>query len=221
MNTKIVLLLSLLFYASFTLSQEETKSFETKKWTVSSYFFSQTYIYQENDLPNLFTGISVKRYFGSVGVRLSYERMNNSKNYNYFFNDNSTFLGSENHLIENALKIGAEYRTTYYDFITFHLFADYIINSYKGGYNNYDTTFMIAKKADIKGQCQGAIIGMGFDILLSEHFSVGIETRLDVLFMNQQYFIRDYINKTTVEYMDSDFNLQLRLLGNLSLNYHF
>jgi hypothetical protein len=105
--------------------------------------------------------------------------------------------------------------------MTFHLFADYIINSYKGGYNNYDTTFLIAKKADIKGLCQGAIIGMGFDILLSEHFSVGIETRLDVLFMDQRYFIRDYINKTTVEYMDSDFNLQLRLLGNLSLNYHF
>ena len=220
MTKKLCVLIGLLITFQHVVSQEETEAFEPKNWTISSYLFSQPYVYQNNNFPTLFTGLSVKRYFGPVGLRLGYERIVNSGILNYT-GDSITITSEENFLRENAFRIGTEYRHTYYDIVSFHLFIDYIINPFNGKYDMFNKNEEKLVEADIKGVSQGAILGIGFDWILTEYLSIGIETRVDFLSNKHDLSIQNHEKGYSVNYIETTSDVQLKLLGNLTLNYHF
>ncbi len=213
----IILLISLCFK---TYSQEETEAFTPKDWTISSYLFSQPYVYQNNNFPTLFTGLSVKRYFGPIGLRLGYERIVNKGVLNYQ-GDSLSVTSEENFLTENAFRIGTEYRHTYYDIISFHLFLDYIINPFDGKYDMFNINQEKLVEANIDGLSQGVILGMGFDWILTEYLSLGLETRVDFLNNKHDLSIVNHEKGYSVNYIETTSDIQLKLLGNLTLNYHF
>lgn len=220
MLKKLFFLVILLAFCQSSFSQEETEAFEQENWTISSYLFSQPYVYQNNNFPTLFTGLSLKRYFGPVGVRLGYERIVN-KGFLIYQVDSTTSTSEENFLTENAFRIGTEYRHTYYDIISFHLFVDYLINPFDGKYDIFNQNEEKTVEADIKGVSQGIILGMGFDWILTEYLSLGIETRVDFLRNTHDLSIQNYEKGYSVNYIETTSDIQLKLLGNLTLNYHF
>ena len=52
-------------------------------------------------------------------------------------------------------------------------------------------------EASFSGIAQGGIIGIGFDCLLTEDFSIGFNSRLDFIATSQEYDIRNYSENYT------------------------
>ena len=213
----VFLILSICFNS---ISQGETEPYEHKKWMVKSILSSQPYVYKTNRvLPNFFTGIGVKRYFGNVGARFSFERIVNKDS------DEICLPYYTIHKVEgfeeNVFRFGTEYKNVYYDFMSLHFFVDYIFASFEGEtlIGRDDGSSQLYEKH--KGFTNGGIIGMGFDYLFSEHFSVGLETRIEILNNSGSIHRNNFIENYTVTYNNSTNEFNLKLLGNLSINYNF
>ena len=217
---KFLTIILVSFISLNSYSQGETEPYESKKWMVKSILFSQPFVYKpKNPLPNFFTGIGINRYFGDVGARFSFERMVN--NSTQLFHDSNTVATRLGNFEENVFRVGSEYKKNYYDFMSLHFFVDYIFTIFEGETNETTDLGIALYHQKVKGNTHGAVIGMGFDCLLSEHFSFGFETRFEILNNSGNYYRNNYLRNHSITYFDSNNELNLKLLGNLSLNYHF
>lgn len=213
----LFLILSICFNS---ISQGETEPYEHKKWMVKSILFSQPYVYRsDNMLPNFFTGIGAKRYFGEIGARFSFERMvNKSKSTLHIFDTIRTQVGG---FEENVFRLGTEYKKSYYDFLSLHFFVDYVFIIFEGETTTHTNFGDIEKHQKLRGYSNGGIIGMGFDYLISEHFSIGLETRVELLYNTGNYYLNNFKENYSVNSYSSNNEFNLKLLGNFSLNYNF
>ncbi len=214
----LLVLFSLLFLVNF--AQNETEKYETKNWTLSTNLVSQPYLFQpKNSLPNIFTGVGITRYFGKFGIRLNYQHYDNNKSDRFLLD--SVSVRENTFFRENALKLGVEYKKDYADILALRLFVDYAyipFTSESEIYENRENPIFLAKN---KGICHGAILGIGIDWKFSEHFSFGAETRLDFLYSEQNQKIENFSLGKSVEYQVSENTMNLKLIGNVSFNYHF
>ncbi len=212
------MIFSLLFLVNF--AQNETEKHETKNWTLSTNLVSQPYLFRpKNNLPNVFTGVGITKYFGKFGIRLNYQHYDNNKSDRFLLD--SVSVRENTFFRENALKLGVEYKKDYADILALRLFVDYAyipFNSESEIYEDRENPIFLAKN---KGICHGAILGVGMDWNFSEHFSFGAETRLDFLYSEQNQKIQNFSLGKTVEYQISENTMNLKLIGNVRFNYHF
>lgn len=201
-------------------SQTETEKLITKNWTISTNLISQPYLFlPKNRLPNVFTGVGITRYFGKIGVRLNYYHFDNNKSSLFLLDSN--LVNEHSFSRENVVKIGMEYKKNYADIIALRFFADYAYIPYTSESEIYEDRQTPILFNENKGICHGAIVGLGIDWKFSEHFSLGAETRIDFLFFEQNQKIQNFKNGNTVEYQVSANTMNLKLIGNVSFNYHF
>lgn len=218
-KTLIILLISCTTLAG--KSQADTVLHPHKKWTISTNVIGQPYIFNISDgIPNAFTGIGLKRYFGNIGIRVGYEFFDNNQTEDFIL-DSGVNTYEQKFVEEHAIRIGVEYKKNYSKLLALRIFADYALIPFTSQNTIYTTRATPILFAQIEGVSQGGILGLGIDWTINEHFSVGMESRLDVLFINQKQHIQNFVKNTEVEYNLKDENMQLKLIGNLSLNYHF
>ena len=203
------------------IKQTDTLSFKEKKWKLSTHLVSQPYIFNtDQGYPNLFTGIGITRKIGKFGVRL---------NYNYFDNDKSGpfTIDSVNSFEditftkEHALRLGIEYQANYSKMFSVLFFADYIFAPFNSNYTVFKGNEAPIISAETYGICNGATLGIGINFSFNEHISLSGETRLDFLSLQQNQEIKNYNNGTIVEYQTSQSTMNLKLIGTISINYHF
>lgn len=219
MKKNMLFFLALLF--SYTgIAQTSTEQIESKKWSIASHLVSQPYVFStKNGNPNLFTGVGVTRYFGLIGIRFNYSQYDNNKSDSYY-TDSGEYLNSSSLLKEHVFKLGIEYKKDYLDQLYLRLFLDYAFIPYSTEYNlNRKGSTLL--HAEATGICNGAIAGIGIGWKFTEHFSVSGETRLDFLFSQQNQKVQNFETNSKVQYQVKGNTMNLRLIGNLSLNYHF
>lgn len=214
MIKKYSILIITLILLGFNGVSQETIPLEIKKWTVRSIVFSQPYTFETNNtLPTLFTGIGVKRNFNKISYRISYEHINYIKEIETIFQKGC--------FKENTARIGAEYKLSNNDLINLKFFLDASLSKIEqeATTNNPDSNINILENYD--GYGVGAIFGIGFDYFITPSFSLSLETRLDLMHTTGDYHKEDYYNRYTVNYFTSNNKLNLNLLGNFNINYHF
>lgn len=207
----LILIISFLFIGINGNSQE-TEPLEIKKWTLRSNVFSQPYTFERrNPLPSFFTGIGAKMNFQKVSIRLSFDQINYTNKLEF----------EKINKKENTYRIGAEYKKRYYEYINLNFFVDFIISDFdkESSVNALDTIANFYETH--KGNAMGANVGIGFDYFFTPSFSLGLETRLDLLHYSGDVTREDYLNNYSVNYFNSFNDLNLNILGNFSLNYHF
>lgn len=214
MHKKITLLIFSLFLLINTGIAQESNPLDVKKWTVRSIVFTQPYTFErKNPLPSFFTGIGGKLNYERISYRASFEHIN------YINELESRF--QKGYIKENTLRLGAEYKMKYYEIINLNFFLDASITklNQEATAFNLDSNLNILENYD--GYGVGAIFGIGFDYFVTPNFSLSLETRMDLINISGDYSKVDYINKYTVNYVATNNKLNLNLLGNFSINYHF
>ncbi len=214
MHKKITLLIFSLFLLINTGIAQESNPLDVKKWTVRSIVFTQPYTFErKNPLPSFFTGIGGKLNYERISYRASFEHIN------YINELESRF--QKGYIKENTLRLGAEYKMKYYEIINLNFFLDASITklNQEATAFNLDSNINILENYD--GYGVGAIFGIGFDYFVTPNFSLSLETRMDLINISGDYSKVDYINKYTVNYVATNNKLNLNLLGNFSINYHF
>ena len=214
MHKKITLLIFSLFLLINTGIAQESNPLDVKKWTVRSIVFTQPYTFErKNPLPSFFTGIGGKLNYKRISYRASFEHIN------YINELESRF--QKGYIKENTLRLGAEYKMKYYEIINLNFFLDASITklNQEATAFNLDSNLNILENYD--GYGVGAIFGIGFDYFVTPNFSLSLETRMDLINISGDYSKVDYINKYTVNYVATNNKLNLNLLGNFSINYHF
>ncbi|MDA9262142.1 hypothetical protein N9P55_00060 [bacterium] len=210
-----ILIFTLLLIVSNGISQEdEIIPLEIKKWTIKSIVFSQPYSFEtDNSLPLFFTGIGAKRNFDKMSYRISFEHIN------YIKEIESSF--QKGFFKENTGRIGAGYKLSNNDLINLNIFLDATLSQLKqeANTNNLDSNINLFESYE--GFGIGAIIGIGFDYFITPSFSLSLETRLDLMHITGDYHKEDFFNRYSVNYFTSSNKLNLNLLGNFSVNYHF
>jgi len=214
LHKKITLLIFSLFLLINTGIAQESALLDVKKWTVRSIVFTQPYTFErKNPLPSFFTGIGGKLNYERISYRASFEHIN------YINELESRF--QKGYIKENTLRLGAEYKMKYYEIINLNFFLDASITklNQEATAFNLDSNLNILENYD--GYGVGAIFGIGFDYFVTPNFSLSLETRMDLINISGDYSKVDYINKYTVNYVATNNKLNLNLLGNFSINYHF
>jgi len=214
LHKKITLLIFSLFLLINTGIAQESNPLDVKKWTVRSIVFTQPYTFErKNPLPSFFTGIGGKLNYERISYRASFEHIN------YINELESRF--QKGYIKENTLRLGAEYKMKYYEIINLNFFLDASITklNQEATAFNLDSNLNILENYD--GYGVGAIFGIGFDYFVTPNFSLSLETRMDLINISGDYSKVDYINKYTVNYVATNNKLNLNLLGNFSINYHF
>ncbi|MEN8928812.1 MAG: hypothetical protein ABF258_00715 [Flavobacteriales bacterium] len=211
---KIFLFILVLSCSLRTAIGQETIPFESKKWTVRTFLFSQPYTFdRHNPLPSFFTGIGGKLNFEQISYRLSVEQINYKNEFEERF--------QKAYFTETTLKAGAEYKLKYYEVINLNFFVDGAFSKIdqESRFLQADSNINVTENYD--GYAVGAMFGIGFDYFLKENLSLSIETRLDVLHVSTDYDKEDFYNNYSVSYLSTNSIFKLNILGNFCLNYHF
>lgn len=220
MKSLYVLIILVLISPFYFSQSEEISVLDHNKWTVRSYLFSQPYTYDRIDpLPEFFTGIGIKRNLDKISLRFSYEYMN----YNYDI-ENPKYVGHKYRVggnSEHGLRIGAEYRRVYEGRISINLFVDFLYANYTNNQLFSDSANRPVLLTKIKGNSYGGIVGIGVDYFLTPKISVAFESRLDLLHYDLEVQKLEYLKNFSVNYQTDSDDINLRLVGNFSLNYHF
>lgn len=215
----VLITLVLISLASFSQS-EEISVLDNNKWTVRSYLFSQPYTYDRIDpLPEFFTGIGMKRNFDKISLRFSYEYMS----YTYDI-ENPNYTGYKYRVggnAEHGFRIGAEYKRVYEGRISVNFFVDFLYANYTNNQLFSDSVNRPVLLTKVKGSTYGGIVGIGVDYFLTSKFSVAFESRLDLVHYELDVQKLEYLKNFSVNYQTDSDDINLRLIGNFSLNYHF
>ncbi len=221
-------LVALIFFGSFAIHSysQETKASDslfsfTTKWQLSTHLISQPYIFTtEEGFPNVFTGIGITRKIGAIGIRLNYNYFDNDKSESIYTDTGFTF-DNLSYLEEHIFRIGIEYQSSYSKNFSLLFFADYILAPFRSNYTIFSEDDIPIIFAQTEGLGNGSTLGIGVNFRLNKHVSLSGETRLDFMWLEQNQKIKNYDSRNVVEYWTSENTMNLKLIGHLSLNYHF
>ena len=219
---KTLFLFISLFVCSFysNAQSEELSVLEDHKWTARTFLLGQSYTYSKvNPLPSFFTGVGLKYNLKKISFRLSYEQ--SSYIYDVIEPNFSSFPAYTGANSEHALRAGAAYRKVYEGRIAVSFFLDYLFADYRTNRIFYDQFKQPYHTLNTKGNSHGAIIGIGVDYFLTPNLSVAFESRLDLLHFNINVERLEHSKDFSVKYFTQASDVNLRIIGNLSFNYHF
>lgn len=214
MKQTILFLCAFLAMTNYALSQtdETTSVLDRNDWTLRTFAIGKPYTFEQRTaVPNLFSGLGMKYNFKHISIRLSYE------NNPYGFR--STLESEVNK--EQAIRLGAEYRRVYEGRVSLNLFVDAAYLDFSKEFGVSDSLSKPISLTSVRGNGIGAILGIGVDYFLTPELSICLESRLDIIYFRPSYETTNYVTNSVTRYEQRFNQINLGIVGNFGINYHF